>query len=282
MKKKLEAELISIAHRILQLKDTTTLSQLQEESRLLYEKLTILNFSESHFAGPQPTIGQIKAVLDTAELNTVEQEIENEVAPLAPEVVENNIEGPAPIVETQEPTHVKEPEVPEERSEISEAPIVENKPELIIEEINARVSEDLFIRAQPQDNEDHSFSEPDTLTPVSDEDDTMDIQEDTQDVFEQDEVMLDQKNEEKPKSLNDQLKKEIHIGLNDRLAFIKYLFEGNALDYNRVLSQLNTLTTKSEAQTLITTMIKPDYHNWEGKEEYEERFMNAIFSKYDQ
>ena len=65
MKKKLEAELISIAHRILQLKDKTTLFQLQEEARQLYEKLTILSFSESYFEDPQPTIGQIRTVLDT-------------------------------------------------------------------------------------------------------------------------------------------------------------------------------------------------------------------------
>ena len=57
MKKKLEAELISIAHRILQLKDRSTLPQLQEEARQLYEKLSVLNFAESYFAGIQPTIG---------------------------------------------------------------------------------------------------------------------------------------------------------------------------------------------------------------------------------
>ena len=28
-------------------------------------------------------------------------------------------------------------------------------------------------------------------------------------------------------------------------------------------------------------MIKPDYRNWEGKEEYEERFMTIILSKFD-
>jgi len=69
--------------------------------------------------------------------------------------------------------------------------------------------------------------------------------------------------------------------LNDRLAFIKYLFDGKAKDYDRVLSQLNTVTSYKEASNFITSVIKPDYGNWEGKEEYEERFMGIIESKYN-
>ena len=87
--------------------------------------------------------------------------------------------------------------------------------------------------------------------------------------------------EEKPKSLNDQLKKGINIGLNDRLAFIKHLFDGSSTDYNRVLSQLNTLNSKSGARQFIKNMVKPDYNNWQGKEEYEERFMEIVTNKYE-
>ena len=85
---------------------------------------------------------------------------------------------------------------------------------------------------------------------------------------------------EKPKSLNDRLKKGIQIGLNDRLAFIKHLFEGNPNDYNRVISQLNTIDNKEEADAFIQTMIKPDY-NWNGKEEYENRFVDIVLGKFD-
>ena len=46
MKKKLEAELISIAHRILKLKNRSELDQLQAETLNLYEKISVLRFVE--------------------------------------------------------------------------------------------------------------------------------------------------------------------------------------------------------------------------------------------
>lgn len=264
MKKKLEAELISIAHRILRLKDKSTLPQLQEEARQLYEKLTILTFTESHFSGPQPTIGQVKAALDddqeSVELSEVRQKIKE-------------IINPKPVEEIK-------PELEQSISKQSEAENVEeyknnkgDKPELIIEEINARVTEDLFVPANSTHEESTLFSEQ-----VYEKNDKGDIAGDFQKTTASNIIKDD---EGKPKSLNDQLRKDIHIGLNDRLAFIKYLFEGSTTDYNRVLSQLETFSDKKEAQEFINNMVKPDYHQWEGKTEYEERFMDIVLSKFE-
>ena len=82
------------------------------------------------------------------------------------------------------------------------------------------------------------------------------------------------------KSLNDKLKSGLNIGLNDKLAFIKHLFDGEPDDYNRVLSQLNTTTTLDEAFNLINNVVKPDYNNWVGKEDYEVRFMEIIEARF--
>ena len=82
-----------------------------------------------------------------------------------------------------------------------------------------------------------------------------------------------------PKSLNDRLNKNTQVGLNDKLAFIKYLFNNNTEDYNRVMSQLNTIDTEERSVSFITNMIKPEY-DWTGKEEYEERFMAIITRKF--
>ncbi|WP_109098732.1 hypothetical protein [Aquimarina sp. AU58] len=274
MKKKLEAELISIAHRILQLKDKTTLSQLQEEARELYEKLTILNFSESHFAGPQPTIGQIKEALDTNEPDTSDTSNESDELKKVRQKIKAIID-PKPISDKKQesiPEQFSSPKSDQEQKEDS-VDTIENKPEIIIEEINARVTEDLFVPASSKVTEEPvSFS--DSIPPQStyEKNDKENVTPTVEDISDAN---------DRPKSLNDQLRKEIHIGLNDRLAFIKYLFGGSAPDYNRVLSQLNTLRGKSEAEEFITTMIKPDYQNWEGKEEYEERFMDIVLSKFD-
>ncbi|EAR02887.1 hypothetical protein [Maribacter sp. HTCC2170] len=87
--------------------------------------------------------------------------------------------------------------------------------------------------------------------------------------------------EEKVKSLNDKLAdKELKIDLNNRLAFVKHLFNESTEDYNRVLSQLNTIETEERSIAFINSMVKPDYNNWEGKEEYEERFMTLIERRF--
>ena len=49
MKKRLEAELISIAHRVLKLKNKSEVDQLLKESQKLYETLTILKFYQDNF-----------------------------------------------------------------------------------------------------------------------------------------------------------------------------------------------------------------------------------------
>ena len=91
---------------------------------------------------------------------------------------------------------------------------------------------------------------------------------------------LNNRQGERPRSVNDRLKSGISIGLNDRLAYIKHLFAGNSSDYNRVLSQLNTFSDFDEAYKFIQLVVKPDYNNWEGKEQYEDRFVQIIANKF--
>lgn len=74
--------------------------------------------------------------------------------------------------------------------------------------------------------------------------------------------------------------KAIVVGLNDRIGFEKNLFGGSSEDLNRVLSQLNTLATFEEAQQFIEQMVKPDYNNWTGKEDYEQRFLEVVERKF--
>lgn len=83
------------------------------------------------------------------------------------------------------------------------------------------------------------------------------------------------------KSLNDRLtNKEIKIDLNNRLAFVKHLFNGSTEDYNRVLSQLNTIDSHERSVSFIENMVKPDYNHWAGKEEYADRFMMLIERRF--
>ena len=36
-----------------------------------------------------------------------------------------------------------------------------------------------------------------------------------------------------------------------------------------------------EASALVQNLIKPDYSNWEGKEDYENRFMELLEARFD-
>jgi hypothetical protein len=83
-----------------------------------------------------------------------------------------------------------------------------------------------------------------------------------------------------PISLNDRMAKGIIIGLNDRIAFMNHLFSNSSEDYNRVLSQLMTFDTFQEAEDFIENMVKPDYNNWEGKDEYALRFLEIVEKKF--
>jgi hypothetical protein len=89
------------------------------------------------------------------------------------------------------------------------------------------------------------------------------------------------KKEETKKTLNDTFGKVITLGLNDRIAFEKNLFGGSGEDLNRVVSQLNTMNSYSEAKDFIEDLVKPDYNNWKGKEEYEERFMALVEKRFE-
>lgn len=85
---------------------------------------------------------------------------------------------------------------------------------------------------------------------------------------------------DKPVSLNDKLSQEINIGLNDRIAFIKHLFNGSQEDYTRVISQINTMTSFEEVGAFLESTVKLDYANWEGKEEFANRFYTILEKRY--
>lgn len=82
-------------------------------------------------------------------------------------------------------------------------------------------------------------------------------------------------------AINDIYRGTIMVGLNDRIAFEKHLFANSSEDFNRVLSQLNTVSTYDEARSFVEHLVKPEYNNWEGKDEYAARFMALIEKRFE-
>jgi hypothetical protein len=83
------------------------------------------------------------------------------------------------------------------------------------------------------------------------------------------------------KSLHDRLAaKNLSFGLNDRLAYVKNLFDGSTEDFNRVVSQLNTFSSWEEADVFMNEMVKPDY-DWDAKPEFAERFIQQVKMRFE-
>ena len=86
--------------------------------------------------------------------------------------------------------------------------------------------------------------------------------------------------EEKPKSINDNINSGLQIGLNDRIAFIKQLFNNSTDDYLKVLSQINSMDTFEEVQIFIQSKVRLDY-NWAEKGTYVDRFLLIIEKSFN-
>lgn len=328
MKRKLEAELISIAHRILKLKNKSELAQLQQETLKLYEKISVLRFVEENFSEVKPTIGytaaekEVEAIFDQEENTEVETLVENEPEEIKAEVedteevddfpAEDNVEevtsdkeneteienseeeeesvveeeefvGEEPeIVEDIQEEEIEEAEVEAEEPEIEFAPLFEiardeepvKSKQITLEDfLSEGHVEPIFVRAE------QSYSNETTTTQTNPEDNKETVTKVEVVETKKTQFVIDH-HEPKSVSLNDSLSKSINIGLNDRIGFEKHLFGGSSEDLNRVLSQLSTYANFSEAQEFIEDMVKPEYNNWTGKEEYEARFMEIVEKKF--
>ncbi len=263
MKKQLKEELVALAEKVALLKDQEQVStgELKELARRLYEKLTVYNFTESN-------------------LFTAAEERQKEVVRTAQKVeAPRENEQPKKTSEKQ-PEPAKQEETSPEPDEYNPTGLEYNDSEEITEP-NTEKIKDIVAQMPPETQQiDDLFAhiEPRNYK-KNDMGDIGGVHYDNLPQFEP--VSRAGSTQEKPRSLNDRLKKGINIGLNDRMAFVKHLFDGSNSDYNRVLSQLNTIKSKEEAFNFVSNIVKPDYNNWEGKEDYESRFLAIVEKKFE-
>jgi hypothetical protein len=272
MHKKIESDLISLAHSILQMKNRENVFLLKEKSKEIYEKLSVLAFIEE-YVNSTPNLKETKSeLLEKVEGGYLKKEevlAEKEVfeaeITVEKEIVSNVIDVP---VEAE-----KEIEVSLLEAE------VKPKVEEIIEQPFAELEEIMFSEKEIS-NEDATEASSSAVNDVVrvEERKTISLEEELQDTFSVD-LMADLFENAQPKSLNDKLAGNILIGLNDRIVFVKNLFGGSQEDFNRVVSQLNTFKSDKEAKDFIYQMVKPDY-NWANHEELEKRFMAIIERKF--
>ena len=100
MKKKLEAELISIAHRVLKIHNREGIAQLQQEALNLYQKLSILRFYEEHFEPAKPTIGKAELEAAIEDIKTIVPEVFDQESEAITDITIESTEVLANIAET--------------------------------------------------------------------------------------------------------------------------------------------------------------------------------------
>lgn len=313
MKKRVTAELISIAHRILKLKNHSETVQLQQEAKNLYDQLTILRFYEENFELVKNEISEevLEAKLEGKQADIFEQPIPvvEEVTPAKEEPV---VEEKAPATPMEEEKIVvaeliveddeeEEEEVlitpmeeePVADSEVSEPKAEEPAKQISFEDLLVHDYQELdFVKVEdvPAEVEKANDTIFEAVETVKEEVEEVVIPERVADseasepkVLEEEVKATFEKVSQEPKisSLNDRLNKAITFGLNDRIGFEKKLFGGSSDDFNRVVSQLNTFDSFEEAKAFVDDFVKPDYNNWEGAEEFETRFMEIVEKKFN-
>lgn len=261
MHKKLEKDLISIAHDILKMKNREDIFALKEKSRAVFEKISMLAFVEEY-------------VNTTPNLQATKEQLINEV--------ENAFEAKESFLEEIKTTE-NEAQLLSEKIEIEVEETTKIEADIVTE--TKEVEKVAPVIEQPFDElEAILFSE--NNNPTNFKNDVKDVgerktptlEDELQDTISVD-IMADLFENAQPKSLNDRLVNSIQIGLNDRIAFVKNLFNGEQEDFNRVVSQLNSFKTEKEAKKFIEKMVKPDY-NWSNHEALEQRFFEIIERKF--
>ena len=265
MHKKLAADLTSLAHSILQMKNKEDVFALKTKAHEVYEKLAVLAFVEEYINNTpnsdhskEELVAMVKNATDLIDKelpnNATEQTLQEEVIDSS-ESIEQVVENDSSLIE--------EIVSNEQIDETTNDHPIKKSFDLETDNLFSQTEDDL----EPEIKENTDVSE-----------DLPTLEDELKDTISAD-VVSDLFENAQKKSLNDKLQGDIQIGLNDRIAFVKNLFGGSQEDFNRVVSQLNSFKTQKEAKKFINKMVKPDY-DWTDKEEVEERFMSIVERKF--
>jgi len=317
MKKIIESDLISIAHRILKLKDKSEIASLLKETQELHNKLILLQFYEDNKYQLDSSITEEKLLKEVKSTESVDEqpasaflteEKEDDVVTFEEELItpiELNVTETAAIDEAiaEENNGVDLEETAEtlvddtvEGETVPETDTIEFTPSIeetqkTIKEIDEEI-EEIEGKDPVEDAKEAIERATIEIDPVFSLPHTelFSKETDKEENFKATQHFVSTQSVEKPaesyrqiplsKSINDAFANKISIGLNDRIAFEKNLFNGNSDDLNRVISQLNTIESYEEAKDFIDDLVKPEFNNWNGKDDYENRFMQLVEKRF--
>ncbi|WP_432412354.1 hypothetical protein [Rasiella sp. SM2506] len=269
MKNKLQQDLRDLANEILQQKKMNS-AEMKQKVTNIYERLTVLEYLEQQLDEVIPsTIMKEDDAFDSKSYKE-----------------QNWFTEPEPIPQPQHKEDLVEPLMEKIKDLVAQMPPESQELDEFLEEVlpeKKYIKNDLeeFAKTYQQTP---TFERKATPSPPSEIKTTLEEREPVKGIPapENNKRLIDDLGvSEKPKSLNDQAGSGVNIGLNDRIAYIKHLFGGNAEDYTRVLSQINTMQSFEQAETFIKTKVKPDYNFWLQKDMFAERFMASVERQFN-
>ena len=295
MHKKLAADLTSLAHSILQMKNKEDVFALKTKAHEVYEKLAVLAFVEEYInntPNPDHTKEELVTMVRNAtdlidkelpEIDT-EQTLQEKVIESS-ESIEQEVENNSSLIEKE---WLQDPDIQDFLERVDE-PGPWSEEDDKIQTVGGLTNDkgSGFMDFQKKQDEFDEMdldkdgivtTEEEIIEDINPSNDLPTLEEELKDTISAD-VVLDLFDNAQKKSLNDKLQGDIQIGLDDRIAFVKNLFGGSQEDFNRVVSQLNSFKTLKEAKKFINKIVKPDY-DWTDKEEVEERFMFIVERKF--
>ncbi|MCW9036823.1 hypothetical protein [Altibacter sp.] len=252
MKKKLYEEIKTLASQIASQDASLATTGLKKKVRELYEKLTVLEYLES----------QIDEGFERSKKEGLDSKSFRE---------ENWFKEPEPVPQPENKEELIEPLIEKIKDIVAQMPEESQQVDELLEEVTPKPK---YMK-----NDLEEFAQAYQQTP------TFERKEPTKggEIPKKSSNLVPDAGitTHRPRSLNDSVPQGLSIGLNDRLAFVKHLFNGNSEDYTRVLSQINTMKSFEEAATFIKGKVKPDYNYWLEKEEYSERFMHLVEKSFN-
>lgn len=264
MKKKLREDITQIAQKLIELDTNFDTKKVKKAVGILFEKLSVLAYLESQIQDSPEQLSQ-QASLDSKSFRE-----------------ENWFKDPEPVPQPQHKEDLIEPLMEKIKDIVAQMPQESNRVDELLEEVLPKKK---YVK---NDLEEFASSYQQTPTferKVEIKRHTLEEKEPAKggETPKPTNSLVEAKKEmgNKPKSINDAVNNGLSIGLNDRLAFIKHLFDGKNEDYNRVLSQVSTMSNYEEAATFIKGKVKPDYNYWLDKEEFANRFMAIIEKSFN-
>ncbi len=252
MKKKLQKEISELAAELQKAGTDFDVAKTKIKARLIYEKLNVLEYLE----------GQLEESSDSVDSKSFREQ--------------NWFTEPEPVPRPEHKEDIIEPVMEKIKDIVAQMPQEGQQVDELLKEV---LPEQKYVK-----NDLEEFASSYKEMPVferKEKDIAVKTNKTNAPLAKKEKAMNDIVEADKTKSINETISTGLNIGLNDRVAFIKALFNGNAEDYSRVLSQINSMKSFSQAEDFIKGKVKPDYNYWLDKDEIAERFMTVVEKSFN-